>query len=57
MSGKPPAEATPIAFVEAIVAAYARRGMDPSGALAQAQIAPSALAQAAAAAPEGGRQA
>ena len=34
---------TPIAFVQAIVQAYARRGMDPSDALARAQIAPAAL--------------
>ncbi len=34
---------TPIAFVQAILLAYQRRGMDPAGALAQAQIAPSAL--------------
>ena len=31
---------TPIAFVQAIVLAYERRGMSPSGVLAQAQIAP-----------------
>ena len=34
---------TPIAFVQAMMAAYERRGMDPAGALAQAQIAPSSL--------------
>ena len=34
---------TPIAFVQAIALAYARRGMNPAGALAQAQIAPAAL--------------
>ncbi|MDO9195755.1 AraC family transcriptional regulator [Rhodoferax sp.] len=34
---------TPIAFVNAIVLAYTRRGMDPAAALALAQIAPSAL--------------
>ena len=34
---------TPIAFVQAMVAAYERRGMDPTNALAQAQIAPSSL--------------
>ena len=34
---------TPISFVYAMVAAYERRGMNPTGALAQAQIAPSAL--------------
>ncbi|MDD2546178.1 MAG: AraC family transcriptional regulator [Burkholderiaceae bacterium] len=35
--------ATPIAFVRAIALAYARRGMDPARALAQAQIAPQRL--------------
>jgi len=35
--------ATPIAFVRAIARAYARRGLNPAGALAQAQIAPSLL--------------
>jgi len=34
---------TPIAFVQAIVLAYERRGMSPAEALAQAQIAPAAL--------------
>ena len=34
---------TPIAFVQAIVLAYERRGMRPAEALAQAQIAPAAL--------------
>ena len=34
---------TPIAFVQAIVLAYERRGMSPGNALAQAQIAPAAL--------------
>jgi AraC-like DNA-binding protein len=34
---------TPIAFVHAMVAAYERRGMNPAGALAQAQIEPSTL--------------
>ena len=34
---------TPIAFVQAIALAYARRGMAPAAALAQAQIAPTAL--------------
>ena len=34
---------TPIAFVQAIVQAYERRGSSPASALAQAQIAPSAL--------------
>jgi AraC-like DNA-binding protein len=36
---------TPIAFVAAIVAAYAQRGMDPSAALAKAQIEPQLLGQ------------
>ena len=35
--------ATPIAFVQAIVAAYAQRGMDASAALAKAQIEPQLL--------------
>ncbi|MES2361267.1 MAG: AraC family transcriptional regulator [Pseudomonadota bacterium] len=34
---------TPISFIQAIALAYERRGLSPSGALAQAQIAPSAL--------------
>jgi AraC-like DNA-binding protein len=34
---------TPISFVNAIVAAYAARGMDPSNALLKAQIEPAAL--------------
>ena len=34
---------TPIAFVQSIVLAYERRGLDPSGALKQAQITPDAL--------------
>jgi AraC-like DNA-binding protein len=38
---------TPISFVRAMVAAYERRGMNPAGALAQAQIAPAALVNAA----------
>lgn len=37
--------ATPIAFARAMVAAYERRGMNPSGALRQAQITPSDLRQ------------
>lgn len=41
-SGNARAE-TPIAFVKAIVAAYRDRGMDPSGALENAQIAPHTL--------------
>lgn len=35
--------ATPIAFIAAIIKAYRQRGMDPSGALQQAQIAPELL--------------
>lgn len=38
-----PAARTPIAFVHAIVQAYAARGMDPTAALRKAQIAPSNL--------------
>ena len=38
-----PLAATPVAFVQAIVLAYQRRGLSPAGALAQAQIAPSLL--------------
>lgn len=38
-----PAAATPIAFVRAILTAYARRGIDPSEALRQAQITPAML--------------
>jgi len=34
---------TPIAFVQAMALAYERRGLNPANALAQAQIAPSAL--------------
>lgn len=40
-----PVAATPIAFVHAMVAAYKRRGMDPTGALKKAQITPSYLHQ------------
>ncbi|MCZ2497151.1 helix-turn-helix domain-containing protein [Xylophilus sp. Kf1] len=40
---KPLAAATPIAFVRAIVAACQARGLDPSAALRQAQIAPALL--------------
>jgi len=36
---------TPIAFIQAMVEAYRRRGMDPSGALSKAQIAPFLLKQ------------
>jgi len=39
----PPKAVTPVAFVNAIVAAYEARGLDPSEALRQAQIAPSLL--------------
>ena len=35
--------ATPIAFIQAMVQAYERRGLDPSGALQKAQIAPNLL--------------
>ena len=37
---------TPIAFIAAMVQAYARRGLDPSNALEKAQIAPELLSQA-----------
>ena len=37
---------TPIAFIQCIVDAYARRGIDPTAALQSAQIAPSILQQA-----------
>lgn len=40
---RPPTAATPIAFVEAVLRAYAKYGADPSWALQQAQIAPSLL--------------
>jgi AraC-like DNA-binding protein len=40
-----PIAATPMAFVQAIVAAYARHGQDPASALAQAQIAPEQVLQ------------
>ncbi|WP_240792049.1 AraC family transcriptional regulator [Rhodoferax bucti] len=46
MTRSAPIAATPMAFVQAIVGAYARYGQDPSGALAQAQIAPDQLQQA-----------
>ncbi|RMX04312.1 AraC family transcriptional regulator [Corticibacter populi] len=45
--GRGPAEpvrATPVAFIEAIVQAYARRGMQAAAALAEAQITPAELA-------------
>jgi len=40
MPPRPPAAVTPIAFVRAIAQGYARRGQDPAGALAAAQIPP-----------------
>lgn len=40
---RPPKAATPIAFVNAIAAAYAQQGKSPAHALAQAQIAPALL--------------
>jgi AraC-like DNA-binding protein len=44
MKSHPSAPAvTPISFVHAMLAAYERRGMNPAGALALAQIAPSTL--------------
>jgi AraC-like DNA-binding protein len=44
VSSSPTAQAhTPMAFILAMVEAYHRRGMDPSGALAKAQIAPNLL--------------
>ncbi|WP_294771056.1 AraC family transcriptional regulator [uncultured Rhodoferax sp.] len=46
MVSSAPIAATPMAFVQAIVAAYVRAGRDPSAALAQAQIAPAQLQQA-----------
>lgn len=39
----PTRAATPIAFIQAMVRAYAQRGMDPAGALKKAQIAPNLL--------------
>ena len=46
MSARPPARThTPAAFVLSILRAYAQRGMDPAGALRQAQITPSDLRQ------------
>ena len=46
MAAPPPSSRaeTPIAFIQAIVMAYERRGMDPSHALQSAQITPSLLA-------------
>jgi AraC-like DNA-binding protein len=43
MPSQPAPALTPIAFVRAIVLAYKRRELDPSGALKQAQITPDAL--------------
>lgn len=40
MAAHPPVAATPMAFVQAILLAYARYGKDPGKALQQAQIAP-----------------
>ncbi len=40
---QPTRAATPIAFIQAMVRAYERRGMDPSEALKKAQIAPNLL--------------
>ena len=40
---QPPTAATPMAFARAIARAYHLRGMDPTGALAEAQIAPAQL--------------
>jgi AraC-like DNA-binding protein len=42
--GKAPRAVTPIAFVQAMVAAYKARGLDPSPALISAQIAPDSVA-------------
>ena len=42
-SGRTPAAATPIAFIQAMVLAYQRYGVDPSEALQQAQITPQML--------------
>jgi AraC-like DNA-binding protein len=41
-----PVAATPVAFVKAIVLAYEKAGIDPAGALREAQITPSLLRQA-----------
>jgi AraC-like DNA-binding protein len=43
MLHRPTTSVTPIAFVQAILLAYEHRGRSPANALAQAQIAPSAL--------------
>ena len=45
MATTAPIAATPMAFVQAIVAAYARYGIDPAKALQQAQIAPERIQQ------------
>lgn len=45
MEPKTAQAATPMAFVQAIVSGYLRRGRDPAGALAAAQIAPATLHQ------------
>ncbi len=45
MATTAPIAATPMAFVQAIVAAYARYGIDPAKALQQAQIAPERVQQ------------
>ena len=45
LASPPTRAATPMAFVQAIVQAYARRGRDPAGALRAAQIAPRDLQQ------------
>lgn len=45
MAASAPIAATPMAFVQAITAAYARYRQDPSSALAQAQIAPEQVHQ------------
>ena len=42
-TAQPTRAATPIAFIQAMVQAYERRGMDPSEALKKAQIAPNLL--------------
>ena len=42
---RPSRAETPIAFIQAMVKAYERRGLDPAGALKKAQIAPNLLKQ------------
>ena len=44
-SPRKPLAATPVAFVQAVIAAYARYGADPADALRQARIAPRLLGQ------------